>query len=64
MFLSDFIVEAKDLLTNGISINGVNLKVTIKGFVSDAPAKFFVLKTKGHSGFSSCSRCTIEGEYF
>lgn len=64
VFLSDFIVEAKNLLTNGITINGVNLKVTIKGFVCDAPAKSFVLKTKGHSGFSSCSRCTIEGEYF
>jgi len=29
----------------------------------DAPAKSFVLKVKGHSGFSSCTRCKIEGEY-
>jgi len=32
--------------------------------VCDSPAKSFLLKTKGHSGFSSCNRCTIEGEYF
>jgi len=64
VFLSDFITEAKDLLTNGITINRVNRKVFIKGFVCDAPAKSFILKTKGHSGFSSCNRCIIEGEYF
>lgn len=23
----------------------------------------FILKVKGHSGFSSCTRCNIEGEY-
>ena len=63
-FLSDFIVEAKDLLTNGIIINGRNRKVFIKGFVCDAPAKSFVLNTKGHSCFSSCNWCTIEREYF
>ncbi|CAI6376196.1 unnamed protein product [Macrosiphum euphorbiae] len=63
-FLSDFIVKAKDLLSNGIIINGVNRKVFIKGFVCDSPAKSFLLKTKGHSGFSSYNRCTIEGEYF
>jgi hypothetical protein len=27
------------------------------------PAKSFILRTKGHSGFSSCTRCKIEGEY-
>lgn len=30
----------------------------------DVPAKSFILKTKGHSGFSSCNRCVIEGEYY
>ena len=29
----------------------------------DAPAKAFLMKVKSHSGFSSCTRCTIEGEY-
>lgn len=29
----------------------------------DAPAKAFLMKVKGHSGFFSCTRCTIEGEY-
>jgi hypothetical protein len=63
VFLLDFIVEAKDLLTNGISINGIHLKVTIKGLVCDTPAKSFVLKTKRHSDFLTCSRCKIEGDF-
>jgi len=29
----------------------------------DAPAKSFILKTKGHSGFSSCSRCKTVGVF-
>jgi len=63
-FLADFITELKDLLVNGINIDGSNKKVSIHVFVCDAPAKSFVLKIKGHSGFYSCTRCTQEGEYF
>lgn len=29
----------------------------------DAPVKSFVLQIKGHSGFFSCIRCDVEGEY-
>lgn len=35
----------------------------ISTIICDAPAKSFVLYTKGHNGFSSCSKCTIVGEY-
>lgn len=37
--------------------------VYVHDFCCDAPAKNFVLKTKGHIGFFSCSRCTTEGTY-
>lgn len=63
-FLADFISEATNLLKNGIIINNVSKKVTINMFVCDAPAKSFILKIKGHSGFSSCTRCIQEGEYY
>lgn len=62
-FLFDFINEAKELLNNGIIINQKYISVSIHVFCCDAPAKSFILKIKGHTGFSSCTRCTIEGEY-
>jgi len=63
-FLLDFVAETKYLITNGIEINGCIKKVIIYSFVCDAPAKSFLLKTKGHSGYSSCNRCIAEGEYY
>jgi len=57
LYLKQFFVEAKELLTNGVSINGIIFKVIIDGFSLDAPAKSFVLKVKGHSGYDSCTRC-------
>jgi len=62
-YLEQFIIEARELLLNGININSTIIKVQIDGFCLDAPAKSFVLKIKGHSGFDSCTRCTEEGEY-
>ncbi|XP_060881565.1 uncharacterized protein LOC132953033 [Metopolophium dirhodum] len=62
-FLLDFTVEANELTANGIMINSVQINVIIDVFCCDSPAKSFILKVKGHSGFSSCTRCNIEGEY-
>ncbi|CAI6370734.1 unnamed protein product [Macrosiphum euphorbiae] len=62
-FLSNFVDEAKFLINNGIIKNNITIKISIKVFCLDVPAKSFILRTKGHSGFSSCTRCTIEGEY-
>jgi len=62
-FLSDFITEAKDLIMNGLIVNHVKRKVSINAYCCDAPAKAFILKIKNHTGFSSCTRCTIDGKY-
>lgn len=62
-FLREFIDEAKDLVTNGIKINNIILKVSIFAICADAPAKSFVMKVKGHTGYYSCTRGFIEGEY-
>lgn len=62
-FLSDFVKEAKELTSNGIVINNINISISIRFFACDSPAKSYILKVKGHSGFSCCTRCIIEGEY-
>jgi len=50
-FLSDVILESKELITEGIVLNGSRIKVGIKLFICDAPAKSFILNTKGSLGF-------------
>lgn len=62
-YLKDFIEEARDLVINGIEINNSIKKVIIHTFCTDVPAKSFILKTKGHAGFYSCTRCTQDGKY-
>lgn len=62
-YLKDFISEVILLTTNGIIINGSKKNIVIEVMCCDAPAKAFLLKVKSHSGFFSCTRCTVEGEY-
>jgi len=62
-FLKYFVDDINELHNNGIKINGKQFKVIIDVLCCDAPAKSFILQTKGHAGFSSCSRCEHEGTY-
>lgn len=65
LFLDEFVKEAQHLVNNGIKINETtSIKVIIDVLCCDAPARAFLLKIKYHSGFFSCSRCIIEGEYY
>ncbi|OXA45634.1 hypothetical protein Fcan01_19483 [Folsomia candida] len=42
---------------------GFSLKFEICAIVCDLPARSFILGTKCHSGYSSCGKCDIKGEY-
>lgn len=50
-FLSDFVHELQELVENGFSYHQNHFTVHIRTFICDAPARLFVLKTKGHRGF-------------
>jgi len=39
------------------------LPVRIEAFKCDAPARQFLKAIKGHTGYFSCERCTVEGSY-
>lgn len=62
-FLKDLVIEVKNLTSNGIILNNKMYEVTLDVICCDSPAKSFVLMTKGHTGYFSCSRCKIEGEF-
>lgn len=62
-YLTDFIAEVLELTTYGITVNNEHKKIEIKIICCDVPAKAFILRVKGHSGYFSCTRCTHEGVY-
>ncbi|KAF0721065.1 Uncharacterized protein FWK35_00032489 [Aphis craccivora] len=62
-FLNEFVVKTKNLLLNGINIDGTIKQIQIDGFCLDTPAKSFILKIKGHARFDFCTRCLEEGDY-
>ncbi|CAI6370216.1 unnamed protein product, partial [Macrosiphum euphorbiae] len=62
-FIKDFIDESKALIEQGLYIDSKKYNFSIRTMCCDTPAKSYILKIKGHSGFYSCSKCEIEGEY-
>lgn len=62
-FLRDFVDEAKILVTEGLEYEGKHISVSIHSLIADAPAKSFIIATKGHTGYFSCVKCTTQGEY-
>lgn len=62
-FLKEFIEEAKLLCNDGIFINNKHIKCSIDSIICDTPAKSFILQIKGHTGYSSCTKCITEGDF-
>lgn len=60
-FISMFVNEMKTVVRDGFMYEGKIISVTLSKIICDAPAKSFLLSPKGHTGFSSCSKCTIVG---
>ncbi|KAM7300543.1 uncharacterized protein ISCGN_016155 [Ixodes scapularis] len=62
-FLHDFVQELSELLQEGVCINGTKIALRVGAFICDAPAKSFILCIKGHTGYYSCTKCTVRGTY-
>lgn len=62
-FLRQFVDDAKRICEEGIVINNKVVSCRIHCVICDAPAKAFILKIKGHNGYSSCTKCITEGSY-
>lgn len=61
-FLQDFVDEVVQLISNGLIVQGMSLKIKLGAFICDAPAKSYILGVKGHTGYSSCTKCKQHGE--
>ncbi|KAB0790333.1 hypothetical protein PPYR_04728 [Photinus pyralis] len=63
LFLKRFVQDAIEVINNGITIDNNKYLIRIKCIVCDAPAKSFIKCIKGHTGYFSCTKCQIEGQY-
>lgn len=61
--LEDFLEEYTKLQEQGITFNDRSFQCVIDCFICDAPARSMIKFTKGHTGYNSCERCTIHGEW-
>ena len=62
-YLSDFLTELEQLLRDGIVHGQKTLRLIVKAFVCDAPARAFLKCIKNHNSYYACKRCTIRGTY-
>ena len=62
-FLKTFVNEAMHFVKNGFIYNDKNYHAWLHGLVCKTPVKASAMKVKGHVGYSSCTKCTVEGQY-
>ena len=62
-YLRDLINECKVLLREGLNIQDRVIEIIIFCFVCDAPARAYLKGIVNPSGYHSCERCTIHGEW-
>ncbi|XP_049517381.1 uncharacterized protein LOC125943071 [Dermacentor silvarum] len=62
-YLSPLVSELQQLLLHGMLFEQRIIEVSSTCFVLDAPARSFVFRIKGHTGYSGCPKCTVEGTY-
>ena len=62
-FLERLVEELKSLENEGFHYQGVNIEIQAVNFVCDTPARAFVKKNKGHTGYYGCDNCIQSGEW-
>lgn len=62
-FLQRFVEEYNNIYSSGFQYHGTVYSIELKNVVCDTPAKSYILNVKGHTGYSSCVKCTVQGSY-
>ncbi|CAG7817813.1 unnamed protein product [Allacma fusca] len=62
-YLRAFVDEAQQLLNSGLFHPGKHISVSLRAIIADAPARSFITKTTGHTGYFACSKCDQKGTY-
>ncbi|XP_074099562.1 uncharacterized protein LOC141527800 [Cotesia typhae] len=64
-FFSDFVTEINSIISKGgIEYNNKKIKVKLRCFIADAPARAYVLNHYGHNSEYPCSKCYVKGSAY
>ena len=61
--VDEFFDELNLLQLDGIDFQGKTYSVKLKALICDAPARELVKCVVGHTGYHSCERCNVRGEW-
>ncbi|CAG7717764.1 unnamed protein product [Allacma fusca] len=62
-FMQLFVEDAKILLGRGILFKNKSVKLDIRAYICDAPARAEISYIKGHNAYYGCGKCTQKGKY-
>ena len=62
-YLRDFVEEFTVLQRSGIVSGSNRYSILLTAVVCDTPARSFIKKVKGHTGYFGCDKCIQEGDY-
>lgn len=63
-YLQPFVMELDELLRYGIHINNYLIKMCVKCFICDSPARAFIKGTVNFNHTFGCQKCMTQGEWF
>ncbi|KAJ8672213.1 hypothetical protein QAD02_003472 [Eretmocerus hayati] len=61
LFVQDFVTDLNHLLVEGLTVDGVKLEIRVHCSICDWPARAFLKRITGHTGFFCYERCHIAG---
>ncbi|XP_052889944.1 uncharacterized protein LOC128298234 [Anopheles moucheti] len=62
-YLRPVVDELNGLMRDGMFIHGQHIAVKVRAIVADTPARAFLKGVVGHTGYWSCQKYTVRGEY-
>jgi len=62
-YLNDFTQEMRVLEDEPVHLDTYSFLIKIQCFVCDAPARSFLKRVKGHTGYHGCEKCKQKGEW-
>lgn len=62
-FLRPFVDELNELLRHGVMINGFQIKVFVRCFICDSPARAHIKGTVNFNHRFGCQKCVIQGTF-